>query len=238
MSPPAFDSASWCRALTLSERAKLLTSLSRPSTAREPHEQVEHRSRAWRGQAPFGEGEWLRRRLALEGLDDASFARLIETSPQSLASLHSVAPAWLRELQAAYSEPAGEEIPLPVGPSEGKRPMIGFLRLLLPLLSRARQRMREGFGRIASEGKAPFPDPERTEAMLFASVPFRLIWMLDRTLVLELNVARLQGSLEGDTPEQRFDSFVKRLKRADIALPLLAEYPVLARQAEIGRAHV
>jgi len=108
--------------------------------------------------------------------------------------------------------------------------MTGFLRLLAPLLSRARRRLREEIQSIVTEGDAPFPDPESTEAMLFASLPFRLIWMLDRTLVLELNVARLQGKLEGGTPEERFDSFVKRLERSEAAVPLLTEYPVLARQ--------
>ena len=52
-------------------------------------------------------------------------------------------------------------------------------------------------------------------------------------MALELNVARLQGLLEGDTPEARFRSFSGRLRRRDIALALLQEYPVLARQLTI-----
>jgi type 2 lantibiotic biosynthesis protein LanM len=56
---------------------------------------------------------------------------------------------------------------------------------------------------------------------------------LSRTLVLELNVARLQGLLQGNTPEERFQSFIQRLRQRDVALSILQEYPVLARQLNI-----
>ena len=46
---------------------------------------------------------------------------------------------------------------------------------------------------------------------------------------LEINVARLQGVLRGNTPEECFQSFVQRVAQRDIALGLLHEYPVLAR---------
>jgi type 2 lantibiotic biosynthesis protein LanM len=54
--------------------------------------------------------------------------------------------------------------------------------------------------------------------------------MVSRTLVLELHVARLQELLQGETPEERFQSFVQRLRQPEVALALLQEYPVLARQ--------
>jgi lantibiotic modifying enzyme len=38
--------------------------------------------------------------------------------------------------------------------------------------------------------------------------------MLGRTMVLELNVARLQGLLEGNTQQERFQSFLQRLTPA------------------------
>src|SRR5262249_44000475 len=49
------------------------------------------------------------------------------------------------------------------------------------------------------------------------------------TMALELNVARLQGDLQGTTPAERFQSFVARLGQREHALALLQEYPVLAR---------
>ena len=49
-------------------------------------------------------------------------------------------------------------------------------------------------------------------------------------MILELNVARLRDELRGETGEERFASFVERLRTPETALGLLQEYPVLARQ--------
>jgi type 2 lantibiotic biosynthesis protein LanM len=49
-------------------------------------------------------------------------------------------------------------------------------------------------------------------------------------MVLELNVARLQGLLKGETPEKRWRSFLQCLSQRNTALNILQEYPVLAYQ--------
>src|SRR5438270_3115475 len=73
--------------------------------------------------------------------------------------------------------------------------------------------------------------------MLAAGLPPKFLWMMSRTLTLELNVARLQGELEGETPEERFESFVRRLSERGTAVSLLREYAVLARRltCAVGR---
>ncbi|WP_371640724.1 type 2 lanthipeptide synthetase LanM family protein [Streptomyces virginiae] len=53
--------------------------------------------------------------------------------------------------------------------------------------------------------------------------------MVQRTLALELNAARLEGRLDGPTPEARFDAFGESLLEPARALDFLADYPVLAR---------
>lgn len=58
--------------------------------------------------------------------------------------------------------------------------------------------------------------------------------MVNRTLVLELHVARLQDLLPGDTPAERFQSFLQHLRRPEAARALFHEYPVLARQLIIA----
>ena len=233
MRHPAFDTVDWYRALTLAERAELLLTASVPTTAdSDAPEIARHRLQSWRKQSPFAEGSWLARRLALDGLDENSLAGLLAVPVGRFRSLRSTPPRWLAELSAAYSESApsaDESLPLPE--SVGKEAIGGFLRLLTPILQRARQRLRAGIDQIAAGSGGSLFDPAPTERMLFASLPTRLIWMLDRTLVLELNVARLQGQLAGATPEERFASFVKRLEDGEAARSLLQEYPVLARQA-------
>jgi hypothetical protein len=133
-------------------------------------------------------------------------------------------------LEEAYSIPLVEERISPPPDSVGKDPMGRFLRLLVPLLSRACRRLRSGIDEIATGRSASFLNPSEIERMLYASLPSRLLWMLDRTLVLELNVARLQGRLSGSTPQERFDNFVGRLGQTEMARGLFLEYPVLARQ--------
>ena len=85
---------------------------------------------------------------------------------------------------------------------------------------------------IHTQQNLPF-DFNTVEAKLFASLPEQLLWMLGRTMVLELNVARVQGVLSGNTQQERFQSFLQRLRQREIVISLLQEYPVLARQLVI-----
>jgi len=92
------------------------------------------------------------------------------------------------------------------------------------------KQMLAGIEALAQEfPQAPF-DRNTIDALLFARLPGRLLRMISRTLVLEMNVARVQGQLAGETPEARFENFVERLRDLEIALAILQEYPVLARQ--------
>jgi lantibiotic modifying enzyme len=50
-------------------------------------------------------------------------------------------------------------------------------------------------------------------------------------------VSRLQGLLAGETPQERFRSFIERLRQRDVAISILQEYPVLARQTTICINH-
>jgi type 2 lantibiotic biosynthesis protein LanM len=66
--------------------------------------------------------------------------------------------------------------------------------------------------------------------LLLAGLPEQLLWTVTRAAVLELNVARLEERIAGETPQERFDSFIELLRRPEEALAVLATYPVLARQ--------
>lgn len=57
----------------------------------------------------------------------------------------------------------------------------------------------------------------------------RLTLVTSRVLVLELNIARLEGRLAGETPEARFDAFQRILAAPDGRRALMREYAVLAR---------
>ena len=89
--------------------------------------------------------------------------------------------------------------------------IIAFLGIIEPLISQSCDRLHQGVQALVQrQSDLPF-DPSTVEAILLANLPGPLLRMLNRTLVLELHVARLQGLLEGDTPEERFQSFLQHL---------------------------
>ncbi|GAA2891947.1 lanthionine synthetase [Actinoplanes cyaneus] len=72
---------------------------------------------------------------------------------------------------------------------------------------------------------------------LLESLANRLLTVATRTLLLELNVARVHGRLTGDTPEQRYEYYDRvLLTDPDYLRSLFGEYPVLGRaMVECGR---
>ena len=60
-----------------------------------------------------------------------------------------------------------------------------------------------------------------------------------RTIILEMNVARMQGILAGDTKEARYLNYIEQLKSPDVAINILQEYAPMARSIwEIGNEWV
>jgi type 2 lantibiotic biosynthesis protein LanM len=98
------------------------------------------------------------------------------------------------------------------------------------MIQDARRRVREGAARIAAQNPAVPFDPIQVEEALAANLAEPLLTMTNRVMVLELNVARLEGILAGDTPQERFLSFSKRLSDAGVSNALLDEYRVLREQ--------
>jgi type 2 lantibiotic biosynthesis protein LanM len=165
----------------------------------------------------------------MEGVSEDEFTRLLGTPVEALSN--GTVPPWVQMMIRAYSGPAN--------PPSGQRedwggaaslPADGFLNLVEPLLRDARFQLQTKVERIKQDHPAAPFETARAVNALFANLPVRLLVMIAKTMVLELHVARLQGVLEGATPEERFANFVERLSRRDIALNLLSEYPVLAHR--------
>jgi type 2 lantibiotic biosynthesis protein LanM len=125
--------------------------------------------------------------------------------------------------------------PLPVGApafSEAPRSRVlaGFLEPFSHLIHESRGRLRKGLRALGqSATRAPF-DSVAIEDALFSSLQEQLLAMAGRVMVLELNVARLEGFLEGATARERFSSFLQRARLPNNARALSEEYPVLVSQ--------
>ncbi|MCW6005095.1 type 2 lantipeptide synthetase LanM family protein [Micromonospora sp. CPCC 205371] len=165
--------------------------------------------------------------LARHGLDEAGLVRILGESPESVRARFGgdgaappgfatrVAEAWRRFGTAAPSD------------EERQATLPGFAPLVAPLLREARHRVRSrvdelvgAHTRLSVEGVANTLGIGPVEAVDHLTA---------RTLVLELNVARVRGTLAGAGPRERYEHFLRLLGQPDYGLAILREYPVLAR---------
>lgn len=224
MSAQVGGGTTWCMALSLDERLELART-GGPIDA----ERAERRLARWRAQPPFTTDDYFERRLALGGLNRGQLLALLGEVLESEKACVPL-PDWAARLEECYSD--GTPGPTRVGLPARWEHALGreFWDFVEPLVrgtySRVVGRARELWRTHLS---APL-DPEALESVVTSSLPHELLDRPLRTLVLELNVARLQGELAGADPSERFKKFAARLRDPKIALRLLAEYPVLARQ--------
>jgi type 2 lantibiotic biosynthesis protein LanM len=205
--------------------------------SQEISERARKRLDRWRSQVPFVTGDLFNHRLAADGLTDEMLLRILNEPEESLRTRTAVAPEWLTDVIEAFSSDEFshgallQQISLePQTSDEAQKGLHGFLAVVLPLIN-------QGFARLDlrvrtlqhTSSSLPF-EPAELAKLFVPALLKRLSQVLARTLVLELNVTRLKGYLTGDTESERFASFVERLRGREIALALLEEYPVLARQ--------
>ncbi len=222
------ESANWCNAATLAERITELRGYDGTDSVSSDNELAELRLQHWHSQAPFSKGSFFAQRLAADGLSEAEFRFYLGEPAEALQGRLGYEPAWLKQIRQAFF--ASDGSPLPYPQASDKLQHAGFLTLVEPLLRDALHRVQTAVEELAKLRPELFPDAPALAALLFANLPWRLLGMLNPTLVLELHVARLEGRLDGATAEERFHQFVEKLRNSESALALLEEYPVLARQ--------
>ena len=216
----------WYQALRLGERLGAdiqALPFDRERTAR--------RLERWQAQAPFSNDGFFARRLAADGLSPDELAVLLGEEPGSLRDRHGASPDWLLEIQEAYSSPPrGDAFPWREPTPVDAASTLAFLVLVEPLVRRGCERLeRRGAALSAAAPDGLDLDPHGTVRCLVPGLLVRLKQNLARTLVLELQAARLEENLAGNTSEERFQSFIAGLRRPDTALDVLGRYPVLAR---------
>ena len=207
----------WWRALTLVERLAAVPASGR--TLRADDWELRRRLDRWRGLPPFDDAAAIAGQLASLGASEEQFVAAVGAQADSLAGAVEWPDAQWRD-ETDDVEPAA-----PPGPE-------GFsLRTIAePIVRVARRRLRARVADIAARCPSlPF-DPDTVDSLFDDHLRRRLTGMLTRTLVLELHAARLDGGLDGATPEERFRSFAGALHERGALLRLLGDYPVLARR--------
>jgi type 2 lantibiotic biosynthesis protein LanM len=217
--------ADWYRAFCLTERV----GPGAPGLPRAAGDADRARKRLerWKAQPPFATTSLFADRLAADGITEADLLALLAESPESLRD-RMPAPEWAARVERALASEGGEPL---VWPAEfDSTPARAFLETVRPLVDVAVAELRDRVRRLAAgRDELPF-EPAAAHALFVPHLPQRLVGRLARTLVLELNVARLEGRLAGDTAEERFASFLATLRTPAALGALLREYPVLARE--------
>lgn len=226
--PPGLPEAGWYQALRLRERIP-----SSPELLRElpfDRDRAARRLERWLAQPPFSGDGSFDRRLAADGIERPGFLALLGEDPESLRQRQGGVPGWLEEILAAFREEPGEPLPWPGEHHPRCGGSAAFLVLVEPLVRRSCRRLRGAIADLAADAPPGLQiDPDLALRDLLGRLASGLRHFLARTLVLELQVARLEERLQGETPEQRFWSFVETLRQPGPALEILERYPVLAR---------
>lgn len=215
----------WQRAYTLSERVSRWQADQNQGTAL-PHpneEQARARLLAWQEQKPFQGGAWFARRLAQDGLNEAQLLALMATEPGLAESETAEPPVWMYWLSEAFASlQQGNDPPDEEAPQE-------FAALAVPFIKRGLLQIRQGIVALTHRHtRLPF-SLQNILLVLISHIPAYLDPVLHKTIILELNVARVQGRLQGKTAEERFGNFLRQLRTPAGLESLCAEYPVLAR---------
>ncbi len=223
-----FSSSNWLRALTLAERIAVFSTNGQLQLPKDLDRKIaRNQLLKWRSQPQFETDELLERRLAFEGINQDELALLLAAPITDLA-ISSDNLEWVQALTEGYSRPASYYANPPPGAEE-----LCFLDLIQPLIDQACDQLFLGIENILSHAAdLPF-EPREIEDILLMNLPEPLLIRLGRTMVLELNIARLQGVLSGVEPSERFQSFIERIRRPEYAVAILSDYPVLARQITV-----
>lgn len=222
------DDPTWYHALTLGERIALLRKRPERRAAEINAEPGARRMQRWKAQAPFADDALFAQRLAQDGIDEAELLYLLSEPITAVRDRAEGLPGWLLRLAEVFAAGASSQ-PVELPPSLQSQETAQFLSLIEPLIREGRERLRAGIAAlIERHAAAPF-EPAAAASILYAQLMPQLLPMISRVLVLELNVARLQGVLQGETAQERFQSFLQRLSRHDHMLPVLQEYAALAR---------
>jgi type 2 lantibiotic biosynthesis protein LanM len=225
----------WYRAMTLTERTALLKEHSSAQSPLFPadDEGARQRLQHWKGQLPFNKDGYFEQRLAQDGLTEDDLLALLAGSSEAPRTHISTLPSWLQTLMNAFESLQSEQdanVMLSLLQTERDLDVAAYLVTLRPLIKDSVTRLQAGLHALSQKYPyLPF-DPVAMLPLLVKHLPARLLPRLIRTCVLELNVARVEGRLEGETPQERFRYFLQQLCQLEGILPLLEEYSVLARR--------
>lgn len=230
---PALTGAWWARALRLDERCAAGwpdADAADPAEDDDAAAVADIRLRRWRDAFAGLAGDALDLQTGEYGGTPRQLRTLLAESPEHLA--HRVAkPAWALDVErvaaSATRESGADDQDDGADESRNGGWQRGFARVVEPFVHESLRLFDAATDSIG--GPSGASDRAAVREAVRGDATRRLAGLAGRVLVLELNVLRVTGRLEGDTPGERFWSFVRHFRRPAPFAELLDEYAVLAR---------
>ena len=161
--------------------------------------------------------------------DDSVFQRFLKSIDLSESEFREVLGQSKEQIQEMSSQPMEwvSQV-LECLATADVKPSSDYLVLLDPLIAHFRRKLES----YAESLKSPAPgfQPKEFVNLLTEEVEARLRKTIQKTLILETNIARVQERLSGETKAERFASFIKLISSNEERLALYLEYPVLIRR--------
>ena len=233
MDQDIFADPVWYQALTLLERMAYIPAInsSGPVTTQPENDHHVSRLHRWKQQPPFDEDSYWQKRLESWKMTEAVLQAVLSEAPSKLQEAQMEKPDWLTTLETICNgEERPEHIPLSDTTSEEERVAAALITPFGPFIIHAMQQLQ---AELRGYGLTPDNAPVQLDELchiLLNNLATQIMSVSHRLLILEVNIARLQGELMADTPEERFTEFLSHLSNEQNIWALLKEYPVWARQ--------
>ena len=226
------DNPCWYHAMTLMERLASLQARRSVTKMEEPCESelAARKLQEWKKQDAFSKGIIsFAQRLEADHLTEEDLLVLLG-EPIEAVQQRTPPPDWLLQLAEVFAS----VVIVSKMEEEPQQPaQLSLLNIFDIFSTYAYDSFISRVAALDAEYKhLPF-DPQTIASAFLPNLRMLLSLAINRTMVLELNVARLQGRLQGSTPEERFQDFIQQMRQKQALQVLLEEYPVLARQIMI-----
>lgn len=227
----------WARGLRLDERCAAGIPDSEPAVDDDATIVADIRWERWQASYSHLAEDALERQLGDYGCTPEGLRSLLAETPERLGR-RVAKPAWAADVERLVAKLPALLPALPETAREGGW-YRGFALVLDPFVQESLRLFDELSGGIDPSAMVDL-DAYREEVR--QAVTRRLVIQASRVLVLELNVLRVIERLDGDSPQDRFWSFVRYYRRRDALAELLDEYAVLARlmittAVQVAEAH-
>ncbi len=163
---------------------------------------------------------------------DSDFQRFLKNIDLSEADFREILGQTKEQIQEVTGEPLVwvSEILTCLDKFGDVKSSSDFLALLDPLTAHFRNKLlTHAIGIQSRSPSIPFK-PDNFVDLLTEEIATRLRKTIQKTLILETNIARLQNRLTGESKAERYASFIKLISTTEGRLAVFLEYPVLTRR--------